>query len=63
MYICLYLHTYVSMYILAYLRMVSLRWNVTLTRHSFAKLSKLITLFSTIECARVYKIYKSRALS
>ena len=32
---------------------VPLRCNVALARHSFARLSKLITLLSTIECTRV----------
>ena len=32
---------------------VPLRCNVALTRHSFAQLSKLVTLLSTIECTCV----------
>ena len=36
--------------------MVLLRCNITLAHHCFALLSKLVTLLSTIECMRVWKI-------
>ena len=41
---------------------VPLRCNVALTRHSFARLSKLVTLLLTIESMHVQKIHESRAL-